>query len=99
MHPNPDSSIKPKTTYCTCTAPVALFTVELNSLSFAPASATLDGTSPLFAPVVEDDPAFAALAFIALRFLPREVRALGPPLVACGVGVFRFDRSFLRLFV
>lgn len=72
----------------TCTAPVALFTVELNWSSCSPAPARLEGTNPLLAPALADDPVFVELAFMALRFFPRETRELLPPLVACRVVEF-----------
>lgn len=72
----------------TCTAPVALFTVELNWSSCSPAPVRLEGTNPLLAPALADDPVFVELAFMALRFFPRETRELLPPLVACRVVEF-----------
>lgn len=66
----------------TSTTPVALSTVELTSSSFAPTCETREGTRPLFAPALPDDPGLEALAFIALRFLPRELRPPFPPPMA-----------------
>lgn len=86
---------------------MALSTVELNWSSVPPALARPEGTNPLtalpafepplLARVVADDPVFVALAFMALRFLPREVRLLLPPLVACGMYVWRVSIGYFRL--